>query len=97
MRWEKAAMGIDWSKTDDAFRTWAALRADNMSCDAKVAFFYSKRDPTFSPKDVPCEQNGKIVFRALDVGDHNVALAAADPWISETIANDLRIEARPEK
>jgi len=97
MRWEKAAMGIDWSKTVDAFRTWAALRADNMSCDAKVAFFYSKRDPTFSPKDVPCEQNGKIVFRALDVGDHNVALAAADPWISETIANDLRIEARPEK
>ncbi len=84
-QWEKATMGIDWARPDDGFRRWAAARAANLSCDARLAIFYSRTDPTFSEADIPCPANGKITIKALERGDHTVALAATEPWLKATL------------
>jgi hypothetical protein len=84
-QWEKATMGIDWAQPSDGFRRWAAMRAANLSCDSRLAIFYSRTDPTFSEQDIPCAANGNITIKALDRGDHTVALAATEPWLKATL------------
>jgi hypothetical protein len=92
--WEKAAMGIDWARPDDGFRRWAALRAATLSCDARLAIFYSRTDPTFVEGDIPCRANSAITMTAIERGDHTVALAASEPWLKATLES---LKAPPSK
>jgi hypothetical protein len=84
-QWELAATGTDWSRPDDAFRHWAAKRAAALSCDKKIAIYYSRTDPTFSEADTPCRASDTVVITAVDRRDHTVVLAGADPWTIATL------------
>lgn len=85
-KWEKAALGIDWDRPDDAFRTWARAQREAAPCTARVSIYYSRTDPTFEPEDLPCAASGAYELTAREKGSHMVILAGVRPWIRNELA-----------
>ncbi|MDG2528903.1 alpha/beta hydrolase family protein [Caulobacter endophyticus] len=71
-KWDRAMVGLDWSKPDDAMRTWARTRAADLARGGKVTIIYGEKDPTFLPADV----GTGIELVALAQGDHASTLGS---------------------